>query len=378
MEYGVPREVRDLEMRVGLTPAAVLALAQAGHTVYVERDAGKGAGFTDDDYRRAGAQIVYSAAEVYGRADIVAKLSRPVADEHALFRQGQTIFCFLHLAVASPDLYQALAEHNITAVAYETIEQNSGVLPVLLPASEVAGRLTPIIAGQLLRSDQIQEAQGLGILLSGVPGVPAADIVIVGGGVLGSNAARAFLGLGAEVSVLDNDVSKLRQLDWQLGGRVTTMFANEFNLKRSVKFADVLVGALLIPGQRTPILVTREMVRSMRPGSVIIDFSIDEGGCVETSRPTTLRAPAFVAEGVIHHCVPNITSTVARTTSYAISNAALPYLLAVGKHGLVGALKKEPALARGVILYQGELAHQGIASALGRPVTAQLHREILE
>jgi len=195
---------------------------------------------------------------------------------------------------------------------------------------------------------------------------------------LGSNAARAFLGLGAEVSVLDNDVSKLRQLDWQLGGRVTTMFANEFNLKRAVKFADVLVGALLIPGQRTPILVTREMVRSMRPGSVIIDFSIDEGGCVETSRPTTLRAPAFVAEGVIHHCVPNITSTVARTTSYAISNAALPYLLAVGQHGLVGALKKEPALARGVILYQGELAHQGIASALGRQVTAQLHREILE
>ena len=373
-EYGVPREVRDLEMRVGLTPAGVLALAQAGHRVYVERDAGLGAGFGDEVYRRAGAQIVYTADEVYGRAEIVAKVSRPTAAEHSHFHPGQTICSFLHLPVASPDLYQALAEHEITAVAYEMIEENDGRRPVLLPASEIGGRMAPLIAGQLLRSDQPRiNGQGLGILLSGIPGVPAATIVIVGGGVLGANAARAFLGLGAEVTVLDQDVQQLRRLDEQFGGQVTTMVANEFNLKRAVHFADVLVGAVMAPGSRAPLLITREMVRQMRPGSVIIDFAIDYGGCVETSRPTTLRDPIFVAEGVIHHCVPNLTAAVARTTSYAITNAALPYLLRMGELGIAAAIREEPALARGVNLYQGRLAHAGIAAALGQAVDVTLN-----
>ena len=246
MEFGVPREVRDLEMRVGLTPAAVLALTQAGHIVYVESGAGAGARFSDEDYRDAGGQIVYSAAEVYGRSDVVAKLSRPTAAEHQLFRPGQTIFAFFHLAVASADLFLALADKAITAISYEMIVDKKGRRPVLLPASEVAGRLSPVIAGQLLRSGQtLPDQAGLGILIGGVPGVPAADVVIVGGGVLGSNAARAFLGLNASVTVLDNNVDQLRRLDKQFQGRLTTMFANVYNLTRVVKFADVLVGAVV-------------------------------------------------------------------------------------------------------------------------------------
>jgi alanine dehydrogenase len=260
-------------------------------------------------------------------------------------------------------------EREITAIAYETIEEEDGVRPVLLTASQVGGRIAPLIAGHLLRSDQgLPDHHGLGILLSGIPGVPAAVVVIVGGGTLGVNAARAFVGLGAEVTVLDCDARKLQRLDQLFNGRVITMFSNEFNLKRAVEFADVLVGAVSLPGRRAPILVSRYMVRRMRPGSVIIDFAIDEGGCVETSRPTTLRDPIYVAEGVIHHCVPNITAAVARTTSYAITNAALPYLMAIGEFGLLKAISQESALARGVNLYQGKLAHPGVAAALGQKV----------
>lgn len=366
MEYSVPREVRDLEMRVGLTPAGVLALTQARHVVYVERGAGVGAGFGDEDYRRAGAQIVHSAAEAYGRADVVVKVTRPIAREYHLFRPGQLLFSFLHLTVASPDLYDALAEREMTAFAYEMIQEEDGHLPVLLPMSEIAGRLSPVIAGQLLMNLH----GGRGALLSGIPGVPAAAIVILGGGVLGSNAARAFLGVGAQVTVLDSDVRKLQRLDEVFNGRVTTMIANEYNVKRVVEFADVLVGCILSPGRRAPILVSREMVRRMRPGSVIIDFSIDQGGCVETSRPTTLRDQTFVEEKVIHHCVPNMTAAVARTSSYALTNAALPYLLAVGQGGVEGALEQEPALWRGLNIHQGQLVHAGVAAALGRPVSS--------
>ncbi len=353
-ELGVPREIRDLEMRVGLAPSGVLALVQAGHTVYVEHHAGQGAGFSDEDYRRAGAHIVYSAAEVYGRSDIVAKVSRPAASEHQWFRPGQTICSFLHLQVASPDLRKALTEREITAVAYEMIEQD-GHRPVLLPASEIAGRLSPVIAGHFLRSDAgTNERRGRGILLSGLPGIPSAAVVILGGGVLGSNAARAFLGLGAEVTVLDRDVKRLRELDHETNGRINTMFSNEYNLKRVVEFADVLIGAVLLSGSRAPVLITQEMVRRMRPGSLIIDFSIDQGGCAATSRPTTLRDPIYIAEGVLHHCVPNITAAVARTTSYALTNAALPYLFAMAQLDTLGAIEQYPDLACGINLYQGQ------------------------
>jgi len=388
MEFGVPKEVRDLEMRAGLTPAGALALVRAGHTVYVERGTGEGAGFDDKDYCRAGAQIVYSAAEAYGRADVVAKVTRPTAEEHQLFRSGQVILSFLHLPVASPDLLEALVEREVTAIAYEMIEEDDGLRPVLLPLSEVAGRMTPIIAGQLLMSTYPQAGSmggspsadkgGRGILLSGIPGVPPAAIVILGGGVLGSNAAGSFMGLGAQVTVLDADVSRLRRLDDIFGGRITTMISNEYNLYRAVKFADVLLGCVLVPGRRSPVLVSRDMVRRMRPGSLIIDFSIDQGGCVETSRPTTLRDQTFVEEGVVHHCVPNMTATVARTASYALTNSALPYLLALGAHGVPNVFEREPALVRGVNLFQGKLAHPEIAAAMGRQVEVDLSHGVAE
>ena len=364
MEFGVPREVRDLECRVGLTPAGALALVQAGHTVYVERGAGGGAGFSDEEYRQNGAQLVFSPAEAYGRADVVLKVARPVAAEHQLFRPGQAIFSLLYLSVSSPDLLEALQRRQITAVAYEMITEDDGHMPVLLPLSEIAGRLAPLIAGQLL----MQIHGGRGTLLSGIPGVPPAAVVIVGAGTLGMNAARAFLGAGAQVTVLDRDPRRLRYADEAFGGRVTTMLSGRFNLQRATQFADVLVMCVHTPPQRAPMLITREMVRGMRQGAVIIDFAIDQGGSVETSRPTTLRDQIYKEEGVLHHCVPNVTALVGRTASYAITNAALPYLLAVAEHGLPGAFVHSPALARGVNLFQGHVVQAAIAAALGVPV----------
>ncbi len=364
MEFGVPKEVRDLEMRVGLTPPGVSALVKAGHTVYIEKGAGVGAGFSDAAYQKAGAQTVYSAAEAYGRADVVVKVTRPAAQEHPLFREGQVICSFLSLQTASPDLLEALMSRQITAVAYEMIQEDDGAHPVMAPTSEAAGRLAPIIAGKLLMSRR----GGRGVLLSGVPGVPPAAAVIVGGGALGANAARAFLGLGAQVTVLDTDPRRLQYLDELLSCRATTMFSNEYNLKRVAKFADVLVGCASITGRRTPILITREMIRSMRPGSVFIDFAIDSGGSAETSRPTTLRDQTYVTEEVIHYCVPNVTALVARTASYALTNAALPYLLCVAECGLPKAFDCNLPLVRGVNLYQGKLVNPDMADSLGREV----------
>lgn len=368
MEFGVPAEVRDLEKRVGLTPAGVLALTEAGNQVYIERNAGEGAGFTDENYEKAGARIVYSAEEAYRRADVVVKVTRPTGDEQKLFRGGQTIFSFLHLAVSSPDLLDTLQSKNITAVAYEMIQRVNGCLPVVYPMSQAAGRLAPIIAGQLL----LNISGGRGTLLSGVPGVPAAAVVILGGGVLGFSAARSFLGMGAQVTVIDKDIQKLRIIDEYFHGNVNTMLSNQYNLVRAISFADVFVSAISSPGKRAPIIVTRDMVKKMRTGSVIIDFAIDSGGCFETSRPTTIRDQTYIEEGIIHFCVPNITSTIARTASYALTNAALPYLKTISSEGIVGALNNHPALVRGTVLYQGELASQSVATALGREVSISL------
>lgn len=368
MEFGVPKEVRDLEKRVGLTPAGVQALVRAGHVVYVESNAGVGAGFTDEHYRNVGATIVYSAAEAYGRASVVVKVARPTAQEHKLFSHGQTIMAFMHLAVASPDLHSALARSEITAIAFEEMQDDDGTLPVLVPMSEAAGRLAPVIAGQLLTTTH----GGRGILLSGIPGVPRGIVGIVGGGTLGSSAARAFVAAGAQAIILDKDVRKLQRLDDLFGGTVTTMVSNEYNLNRVVSFADVLVGCVLVPGQRAPILITREMVRKMRPGAVILDYAIDQGGCVETSRPTTLRDPTFVSEGVVHFCVPNSASMVARTVSHALTNVALPYLLSIGQQGLEGALASHTALRTGAKLYQGKIASRRLAESLGRKVEINL------
>ncbi|MDR7419046.1 MAG: alanine dehydrogenase [Armatimonadota bacterium] len=356
MEFGIPSEVRPKEYRVSLTPAGVDSLAKAGHTVYVESHAGDGAGFPDEAYRSVGARIVYSPEEVWRRAQIVAKVTRPTAGEHVFF-QGQTLLAFMHLAVASPDLSAALAANRMTVIAYEMIQHDDGSLPVLHSTSEVAGRLAPIIAGSLLETmacPKPDEApEGRGILLSGIPGVPPANVVVLGAGVAGTNAARAFLGLGAQVTVLDSDIGRLKRLDDLVGGRAVTMHATPYNIGKAVTFADVLIGAVYVTGRRAPVLVTREMVRTMRPRAVIIDFSIDQGGCVETSRPTTHRDPVYFEEGVIHYCVPNVPARVARTASYALTNALLPYLFDIGRLGVEQALLTNRPLRRGLSVYRG-------------------------
>jgi len=370
MEFGIPKVVRDFksEARVGLTPGGVNGLVRAGHVVYVEKGAGEGAGFKEEEYRQNGAHIVYSAAEVYGRSDIVVKVARPMKQEHRLFRPGQMICSFLHLQSASPDLFEALVEREITAIAYEMIRDRDGYRPIMLPMSEIAGRLAPVIAGQFLMNIH----GGRGTLLSGIPGVTRGSVAILGSGVVGNNAARAFLGIGAQVIVLDKDIQKLERIDELLNGRITTMLATRTNLDRITKFTDVFVGAIQQPGQRAEQLVSREMVRGMRSGSVILDFSIDDGGCVETSRPTTLSDPVFVTEDVVHYCVPNAPASVARTTSYGLTNALLPYLKNIGKNGIVGMLDKQPDFAQGINLYQGNLSHPQIASALDRELTASI------
>jgi len=302
MDFGVPKEVRPFEQRVGLTPAGAFALAQEGHRVYVQRDAGLAAGFRDQDYQTVGAQIVYSAEEAYGRAEVVLKVVRPVEAEYPLFAEGQTLMCYLHLAVASKDLHQALRQARMTAIAYERIADEDGTLPVLLPTSQVVGRMAPIIAGQYLESTH----GGLGILLSGVPGVPSAEVVIIGAGVVGLSAARAFLGLGAQLTILDQDFRKLDFVDEKFSGAVNTLMSTPYNLARVLRFANVVVGAVLTPGKRTPVILTREMIRQMRPRSVFIDFSIDQGGCIATSKPCTHDAPSYVQHGVIHSAITNL------------------------------------------------------------------------
>jgi len=359
MNVGIPKERRDLERRVGLTPHGVELLTRAGHICYVEKEAGLGAGFTDYHYERAGGRIVYSGEEVYGRADLVLKVVRPTGEELDWLGEGQIIAGFLHLAAAHRSKVEILLEKRITAIAYETVEEDDETLPVLRTMSEVAGRMAPQLASTFLQSDH----GGRGVLLSGVPGIPAASVAILGGGVLGTNAARVFLGVGANVFVLDRNLERLRQIDHEFNGRVTTMVAYPFNVARVARFVEVLVGAVLTPGARAPIVVTREMVRSMKRGAVILDFSIDQGGCVETSRLTTLRDPTFIEEGVVHFCVPNVPGAVPRTATHAFNNAMWPYIRRVAKMGIEEAMRELPALARGISIKDGEITSKTLSAA---------------
>ncbi|RMG68996.1 MAG: alanine dehydrogenase [Calditrichaeota bacterium] len=368
MRFGLPCEVRSDEYRVALSPAVVDALVREGHTVYVERGAGRQAGFPDRLYEQVGARILYSAQEVWGRSEVVVKVARPTDREQSYFRPGLVLMSFLHLAVASPDLYDALVNHSMTAIAYETVRTPQGEYPILMPNNEIAGRVAPIIAGQLMESP----GGGLGMLLSGIPGIAPAVVVILGAGILGRNAARAFHQLGAQVTVIDNRLDYLQRIDEFFSGQIVTMLATPFNIAKAVAFADILIGAWIDPGGRSPILVSREMVRSMRNRAVLIDFAIATGGCVETSRPTNLSNPFYVEEEVIHYCVPNVTSLVARTASYAHGNALLPYLLALGRDGLDKAIQHIPELKQGVNLWRGKLANTHVAEAMGKNVEIDL------
>jgi alanine dehydrogenase len=356
MNIGVPRERRTMEYRVGLTPAGIELLTREGHTCYVETEAGLGAGFSDYDYERAGARIVYTPEEVFGRAELLLKVTRPTDTEMEWVPEGQIMAGFFHLASARQVKVAMLLEKKVTAIAYEMIQHEDGSLPVLKPMSQVGGRMIAQVGATLLQNNY----GGKGILIGGVPGVPPAEVVIIGAGTAGTEAARTFIGMGASVYALDKDLRRLQELDRLFGSRVITMVSHPFNIAKVVRFADILVGAVLVPGERAPILVTREMVRSMRPRSVIMDISIDQGGCVETSRPTTHASPTYVEEGILHFCVPNMSGVLARTATHAFNNAAWPHIQNVVRLGLDQALERDPALARGVATRNGELVHAAL------------------
>jgi alanine dehydrogenase len=360
MNISIPRERRPDEYRVGLTPAGVEVLAGDGHHLYVEAGAGLGAGFYDENYVKAGATIVYSGEEAYGRGDLVIKVARPTAEELGWLREMQAVMAFWHLAAASTDNQESLRRRQVTAIAYEMIQTDDGTLPVLRPMSHIAGRMTASVAAALLRNDR----GGNGILLGGVPGVAPAQVVVLGAGEVGSHAARAFLGQGATVHVLDRDLDTLERFALR-EERAITMMSHPANVRKAVAFADVLVGSVLVPGQRAPQLVSREMVASMRPRSVVIDVAIDQGGCVETSRPTSHRASTFVEENVTHYCVPNMSGVLGRTATHALNHATWPYIRLIAAQGLDRALTADSALARGVASHAGEIATASLPASAG-------------
>jgi alanine dehydrogenase len=352
MNIGIPKETRPYEYRVGLSPAGVEILIQNGHQVYVEHEAGMGAGFSDLEYETAGARISYSSDEVFGRADFLLKVARPTKDELDWLRPGTTVAGLLHLASARRDKVDALLEKKITSLAYEQIELADGSLPVLRPFSEIGGSMTATLAARFLQNNR----GGKGILLGGIPGVPPAEVVILGSGVVAKYAARAFLGLGSHVTVIGNDLAGLQRMHEHLPS-VVTMISTKRNIEKVTAYADVVVGAVLISGQRSPIIVTREMVQNMKPRSVIIDVSIDQGGCFETSRPTTHELPIYVEEGVTHYCVPNMPSVVARTATHAFVNASVPYILEIANKGVEAAIAADPSLEMGINTHNGKLVH---------------------
>lgn len=365
MRVGVPKEIKNNEYRVALTPAGAQALVQAGHAVVVEAGAGAGSGFRDEDFTAVGAVLVPDAAAVFAGADLILKVKEPQPPEYGLLRPGQILFTYLHLA-PEPELTRALLARGVTAIAYETVQPPGGGLPLLTPMSEIAGRMSVQVGAHFLEQPQ----GGRGVLLAGVPGVPPGDVVILGGGVVGTNAARMAVGLGARVTVIDVNPDRLRALDDLFGGQVTTLMSNPANIAAAVRRADLLVGAVLIPGARAPHLVGEEMVRTMKRGAVIVDVAIDQGGSIATcDRVTTHEQPTFVKHGVVHYAVANMPGAVPRTATFALTNATLPYVLRLAAMGFRDAVAADAALARGVNVHAGRVTHRAVAEAHGLPWT---------
>ncbi len=360
MNIGIPREIKIKENRVSCTPAGVRHLVSAGHHVVVERGAGKGSGFSDDKYKRSGAIIASSAKEVW-KNELIVKVKEPLAEEFAFFREGQILFTFLHLA-SVPELARHLIKSKVTGIAYETVEYG-GHLPLLAPMSEVAGKMSIIMGGFYLASHQ----GGKGKLLGGLPGVLPAKVLILGGGSAGTNAARAAAGLGAEVTVMEINQERLRELDNLLPPQVHTLFANEQNLEEMLADVDLIVGAVLVTGATAPKLLTRSMLQKMKPGSVIVDIAIDQGGCFETSHPTTHENPVFVEEGIIHYCVANMPAAYPRTSTDGLTGATLPYIRRIADLGLESAMVMVPGLSGGLNTWNGEVTHKEVAHSLGLP-----------
>ncbi len=359
MIIGVPKEVKDHEARVGLVPSGVTALREAGHEVVVQAGAGSGSTLFDDEYEKAGARILPSAADVWSRADLVVKVKEPQPVEYDFLRPDLLLFTYLHLAPL-PELTNRLVDAKVSAVAYETIREADGSLPLLTPMSEVAGRMAVQVGAQYLEAPN----GGRGVLLGGVPGVAPANVVILGGGIVGHNSAKIALGMGARVTIIDKNLNRLRELDDIFNGQVVTLASNVWTIGETLKHADLVIGAVLIPGASAPKLVRREMLRQMRKGAVIVDVAIDQGGCIETAKPTTHTDPVYMVDGVVHYCVSNMPAAVPHTSTFALTNATIPYLLELANKGLKRACGDHPAIREGVNTYAGHVTYPGVAESL--------------
>jgi len=358
MIIGVPKEIKDNEARVGVTPAGVKALTEAGHKVLVETLAGAQSGFPDAEYQNAGAEIVGEAGFVWGKSEMVVKVKEPIEQEYVYFREGLVLFTYLHLAPL-PALTDKLLESKVIGIAYETVRDPQGTLPLLTPMSEVAGRMSVQVGASYLE----KERGGRGILLGGVPGVPPAHVTILGGGIVGTNAARIALGFGAKVTLIDVNLNRLRELDDTFGGRLYTLASNSYNIAQATSEADLVIGGVLIPGATAPKLVTRSMVSQMKIGAVIVDVAIDQGGCVETARPTSHSNPSFVVDGVVHYCVTNMPGAVPHTSTLALTNSTFPHLLRLANIGAREALRQDAGLAEGLNTWLGTLTYRGVAES---------------
>jgi alanine dehydrogenase len=365
MIVGVPKEIKNNENRVAITPAGIDALTRVGHQVIIETNAGIGSGFTDEEYALHGAEILSSAEAVWAKAEMILKVKEPLPAEYGYFRENLVLFTYLHLA-PELELTKALMEKKVTAIAYETIQLDNGALPLLTPMSEVAGRMSVQIGAQFLEKPH----GGKGVLLGGVPGVVAGNVVIIGGGVVGTNAAKMAIGLGANVTLLDVNPERLRQLDDIFGGRLNTVMSNPYNIREAVRKTDLLVGAVLIPGRRAPRLVTEDMVEEMEPGSVIVDVAIDQGGSIETiDRVTTHSEPTYEKHGVVHYSVANMPGAVPRTSTIALTNVTIPYAVQIASQGVSKAIQSNRPLAKGVNVIEGQVTYEAVAESLQLPYT---------
>ena len=364
MIIGLPKEIKDNEYRVGLTPAGVRALSDAGHRVVVEKNAGAGSGFDDALYQRAGATIIDSADDVWAQGEMIVKVKEPISPEYSRMRDGQLLFTYLHLAPDN-ELTEQLLKRKVTGVAYETITDRRGTLPLLTPMSEVAGRMAIQVGAHYLE----KMSGGGGVLLGGVPGVPAARVVILGGGVVGTNAAKIAVGMGAHVTIIDNNLDRLRELDDIFLSKISTLASSAYMIQDAISQADLIVGAVLVPGASAPKLVTKNMLKDVPNGAVIVDVAVDQGGCVETTHPTTHSAPTYYVEGVLHYCVANMPGAVPRTSTFALTNATLPYALKLANNGLKAAVGKDPGLKEGVNTYAGKLTYEAVAVSQNREYT---------
>ncbi len=363
MIIGVPKEIKNNENRVGLTPAGVAELRKHGHSLLVQASAGEGSGFADAEYEQAGAQLLPTIADVYGQAEMIIKVKEPIAEEYPLIKENQLLFTYFHFA-SGEELTHAMIARKAICLAYETVELPSRALPLLIPMSEVAGRMAPQEGAKYLE----KPLKGRGILLGGVPGVKPAHVLVLGAGIVGTQAAKVAAGLGAQVTVMDINLNRLRELDDFMPKNVVTQYSNEYNIREAIKTADLVVGAVLIPGAKAPHLITRDMLKTMRPGTVLVDVAVDQGGCIETCRPTTHENPTFIIDDVVHYCVANMPGAVPYTSTLALTNATLPYAVKLANQGWQEACRRDAALRLGLNVVHGEVVYQGVAEAWNLPL----------